>query len=90
MGVIPDVLTEYQDAYLRADVYTDIAVQIVSTRRQLNMSQDTLARRLGTQQPAVSRFEDANYTGWHVDTLISIAHAMGKRLVVRFEDLPTE
>jgi ribosome-binding protein aMBF1 (putative translation factor) len=79
-------LTEYQQVYQRADVYTDIALQIVQLRWRLGLSQEALAQALGTQQPAVSRFEDVNYTGWHVETLIRVAHALGKRLVIRFED----
>ena len=49
------------------------------------MKQPENARRMGTKQSAVARFEDCNYGGWKVGTLKRVARALGVRLAVGFE-----
>ena len=60
-----------------------------SLRRQADVSLTDLAARAGMQKSSLSRLEneDRNPT---VRTLERIAAALGKRLVVRAEDLPEE
>ncbi len=55
--------------------------QIIARRNELNLSQTQLAKRVGTEQSAISRFEngDVNAT---VKTLHKIAKALGADLEI--------
>ena len=50
-----------------------------------SLKQSELAEKIGTQQPAVARFENANYSKWKVETLKKVARALDVRLKITFE-----
>ena len=56
-----------------------IADQLRDTRKQLNMTQQTLADRAGTQKSNISRMESGNYNP-SLDFLVKVAECMGKNL----------
>lgn len=56
--------------------------QIVERREVVGMSQETLARKVGTTQSAIARLESGR-TNPHIATLIKIAGALGKNIELR-------
>jgi predicted transcriptional regulator len=58
--------------------------QIINARRELDLTQDQLARLVGTKQSNISRLEsgEANPT---VEFLSKVAQAMGKTLDIRLQ-----
>jgi UDP-N-acetylglucosamine 1-carboxyvinyltransferase len=59
---------------------------IREARRRHGLSQTRLARRVGTQQSAISRIE-ADEVSPGVETLMLLLNAMGERLELRSESL---
>lgn len=66
-----------------------IAEQISSLRRRLGLTQSQLADLAETQQPVISRLEDAEYDGYSLKMLQKIASALQANLVVRIESKTT-
>ena len=58
---------------------------VISTRSAANLTQKQLAQRSGVSQANISKIENGNYQP-SLSTLKRIAGALGKRLVVSFED----
>jgi len=60
---------------------------LLAARTSAGLTQAEVARRMGTQAPAVARLENALVTGKpspSVATLMRYARALGKRLELRF------
>lgn len=55
-------------------------------RTSAGLSQEELARRLGTTQSGVSRLENGGGAGIRLDTLARVAVAVGRHLVLSFPD----
>jgi ribosome-binding protein aMBF1 (putative translation factor) len=62
----------------------ELAEQIRRLREEQGMTQEQLAEKVGTTQPAIARLE-AGGTEPRLDTLERIGSALGLELVVRFE-----
>ena len=62
----------------------DIAQQVYDLRHQANLTQEQLAKLIGTKASAISRLEDAEYQGHSLRMLARIAAALGQRVEVRF------
>ena len=60
--------------------------QIVKARKRAGLSQQEMARRMGTTQSVIARLECGGRSP-SVKTLRRLAEVTGSRLVVRFEDL---
>ena len=58
--------------------------QIVKAGKEQNITQEELARRIGTQKSNISRLESGNYNP-ALDLLIKIAGAPGKKLNVQLQ-----
>ena len=58
---------------------------VISARSAANLTQRQLAQRSGVSQANISKIENGNYQP-SLSTLKRIAGALGKRLVVSFED----
>lgn len=83
---------EYAAGYSESYALSYIAAQIKVLREQRGLSQDDLAAKIGTKQPAISRLEDCNNSP-NIRTLFKLAEAFGLRLCVHFESfdgLPDE
>jgi predicted XRE-type DNA-binding protein len=67
-----------------------IAEQVYNLRMQAGLSQKELADLVGTTQSAISRLEDADYTGHSLTMLRKVAAALNQHVEVRFapNDLP--
>lgn len=57
--------------------------QIIAARKEQNITQEELARRVGTQKSNISRLESGNYNP-SLDLLIRVAEALGKNLNIQF------
>jgi transcriptional regulator with XRE-family HTH domain len=49
------------------------------------LTQQELAERIGTKQPALSRLEKGGFEKANIETLRKIANALNYKLIVRFE-----
>lgn len=58
--------------------------QIVRARKEQNITQSELAKRVGTQKSNISRFESGNYNP-SLDFLAKIAESLGKSLTVQLK-----
>jgi transcriptional regulator with XRE-family HTH domain len=76
---------DYRAAYADSFVDAWIALQIRVVREQREMTQKDLADVLGTTQTAISRLENANYSGRSISTLKNVAKALDCRLKVSLE-----
>lgn len=63
-----------------------IGNMIYDAREEAGLSQTQLAKLVGTQQSVISRLEDADYEGHSLAMLQRIAKALGKTLIVGFQD----
>ena len=59
-----------------------IIEEIITARKEKNLTQQGLAELIGTRQSNISRLESGNYNP-SLELLIKVAQAMGKRLEVR-------
>ena len=67
------------------DIDVEVRYLVISARNAANLTQKQLAQRSGVSQANISKIENGNYHP-SLSTLKRIADALGKRLVVSFED----
>ena len=67
------------------DIDAEVRDLVISARSTANLTQKQLAQRSGVSQANISKIENGNYHP-SLSTLKRIADALGKRLVVSFED----
>lgn len=82
LGVTPE--DEQEISRYRSEF--EIAQQVYDLRAAAGLTQKQLADLIGTSQSAIARLEDADYGGHSMAMLRRIAHALGKRVEVRFVD----
>ena len=80
---------QFRHAYADEQLNLCISTQIKVIREKQNMSQATLAGKIGSKQTGVSRIESANYEGWSIALLRRLAEAFDLRLRVSFEEFGT-
>ncbi len=74
---------EIKDEYEKMNVMYEIKKQIIRYRIENNLTQKVLADRIGTKQSAISRLENDDYNP-SIEFLDKVAHALGKKLEIRF------
>ena len=67
------------------DIDAEVRDLVISARSAANLTQKQLSQRSGVSQANISKIENGNYQP-SLSTLKRIAGALGKRLVVSFED----
>ena len=74
----------WKDAYAQADIEVRVAIDIAKARERARLTQNQLAKAIGTTQSVISRIEraDQNLT---LETLSKIAGALHRHLVVQFQ-----
>lgn len=77
--------TEFREAFDVARQATQIARALADLRRNRRVSQEEMARRLGTSQQAVSRMERPDYRGHTLRMLVRYVEALGARLEFRVD-----
>lgn len=80
---------EFRHAYADEHLNLSISTQIKTIREKQELSQATLAGKVGTKQAGISRIESANYSGWSIGVLRRLAEAFDLRLSVSFEEFGT-
>lgn len=71
------------------DIANDISELLISTRKQIGISQRKLAERTGIPQANISKIENGHYLP-SLTILKRLADGLGRRLVVDFVDLEQE
>jgi DNA-binding XRE family transcriptional regulator len=61
-----------------------LSMKIAELRRKKGLSQQELAKLMGTSQQAISRIESGEYEGFTLKTLEKIAEATGTRVQIDF------
>jgi transcriptional regulator with XRE-family HTH domain len=74
---------EYRHAYAEAAVEQGIAWQVRVNRERRGMTQQGLARMIGTRQSAISRMEDPEYGSHSLAQLLKVANAFDCALIVK-------
>ena len=74
-----------RQAALEAErTHTDVARQIVKLRTKAGLTQQQVAKLIGTAPSVISRLEDADYEGHSLSMLRRIATALQVRIQIRF------
>ena len=72
---------DFKIEYDRLQPRYEIISQIISARKEQNMTQSQLAKKVGTQKSNIFRLESGNYNP-SLDFLIKVAHSLGKELKI--------
>jgi len=79
---------EFRAERERMRPYADLAKFVVRLRAREGLSQEELARRMGTTKAAISRLESGRHRPT-METLRRLAEALGGRLLVTIEMAPS-
>ena len=72
---------EFRAEYERLRPRYEAIEQIIKARKEQNITQAELAKRVGTQKSNISRLESGNYNP-SLDFLIKVAESLGKKLSI--------
>ncbi len=72
-------------AYDDLEVEFSIISQIIDQRIKKGISQKDMAAKMGTQQPAIARFESGRYNPT-LSFLKKVSEALGTKLKIKFEN----
>jgi transcriptional regulator with XRE-family HTH domain len=75
---------KYRKAYEAVEEEFTLASAVIAARNRAGLTQQALARKMGTTQPVVARLESGR-TRPSMRTLERLAEATGSRLLIRFE-----
>ena len=73
---------EFKTEYEKLKPRYEAIEQIIKARKELNMTQAELAKRVGTQKSNISRLESGNYNP-SLDFLSKVSEALGKSLSIQ-------
>jgi len=76
--------TEFKKHYQEERQALRLAVKIAKLREKKGLSQQQMAKLMGTSQQAVSRIESGEYEGFTLKTLEKIAEATGTKVKIEF------
>lgn len=75
---------EFRAEYDKLKPRYEVISQIIQVRKEKNMTQEDLAKKVGTQKSNISRLESGNYNP-SLDLLIKVARCLGKDLLVQIK-----
>ena len=75
---------EFKAHYQEERQALKLAMKIAELREKRGLSQQQLAKLMGTSQQAISRIESGEYEGFTLKTLEKIAEATGMRVKIEF------
>lgn len=75
---------EFKAHYFEERQALKLAMKIAELREKKGLSQQQLAKLMGTSQQAISRIESGKYEGFTLKTLEKIAEATGMRVKIEF------
>lgn len=73
---------EFKKEYERLQLRYEVISQLIDARKEQNLTQAELAKRVGTQKSNISRLESGNYNP-SLDFLIKVVHCLGKDLEIQ-------
>lgn len=73
---------EFKKEYERLQLRYEVISQLIDARKEQNLPQAELAKRVGTQKSNISRLESGNYNP-SLDFLIKVVHCLGKDLEIQ-------
>jgi len=76
----PEFKTHYQEERQALK----LAMKIAKLREKKGLSQQQMAKLMGTSQQAISRIESGEYEGFTLKTLEKIAEATGTKVKIEF------
>ena len=76
---------EFKKAWQDLDAEFSILESVIKARKRARLTQQELAERIGTKQPALSRLEKGGFEKANIETLRKIANALNYKLILRFE-----
>jgi len=79
----------YREARARLAPYEQLARIVIRRRMELGLTQEQLAKRMGTSHSAISRIESGQH-GTSVQTLQRLAGSLEMRFVMGFEHGPAD
>jgi DNA-binding XRE family transcriptional regulator len=75
---------EFKVHYKEEQRALQLAMKIARLREKKGLTQQALAKLMGTSQQAISRIESGEYEGFTLKTLEKIAEATGTQLKIEF------
>ena len=75
---------EFKAHYQEERQALKLAMKIAELREKKGLSQQQMAKLMGTSQQAISRIESGEYEGFTLKTLEKIAEATGTRVKIEF------
>ena len=75
---------EFKRHYEEEKQALQLAMKITALREQKGLSQQQLAKLMGTSQQAISRIESGEYEGFTLKTLEKVAEATGMKVKIDF------
>jgi len=75
---------EFKAHYQEERQALKLAMKIAKLREKKGLSQQQMAKLMGTSQQAISRIESGDYEGFTLKTLEKIAEATGTRVKIEF------
>ena len=76
---------EFKKAWHGLDTEFELLESMIKAREKAGITQEELARKIGTKQPALSRLERGGFKKATVETLNKIAEALDARLVIKLQ-----
>ena len=76
---------EFKKAWHDLDTEFELLESMIKARGKAGLSQEQLAKRIGTKQPALSRLERGAFKKATVETLQKIADALDMKLVIKMQ-----
>lgn len=70
---------EFKEEYENLKPRYEVISEVIKIRRELNLTQEQLASRIGTQKSNISRLESGNYNP-SLDFLSKLAKGLGKEI----------
>jgi ribosome-binding protein aMBF1 (putative translation factor) len=74
----------FEKAWHDLDDEFELLESIIKVRESAGLTQEELAKRIGTKQPALSRLERGGFQKANIETLRKIAEALDVKLVIKF------
>jgi DNA-binding XRE family transcriptional regulator len=71
---------KFKKGFMEGYVKVSIGEQLAALRQKANMTQAAVAKKVGTTASAISRYENAEYDRYELQTLRKIVEACGGKL----------
>ncbi|HVN96882.1 MAG TPA: helix-turn-helix transcriptional regulator [Syntrophorhabdaceae bacterium] len=76
---------KFKKAWHDLDDEFELLESIIKAREVAGLTQEELAKRIGTKQPALSRLERGGFQKANIETLRKIAEALDVKLVIKLQ-----